>query len=268
MKGATDLSNLRPDTDGTGSVYQFLSTLFKRKGGIISGSGTDSDLTGSIAEADDLLIVTFNNAENCDKRIQTEQRYGRNITQALRHFGSISLSHGREIGVPNVEMKQPHFNNTSINSKIVGPAFQQFVTASSNPGDPRLNHIYYTWFNNASSSAYPQLNACYDEAAQVEAPRIKTYVISQLKKRSNVIMTDLNKNEQLFDGVGSKGFVLLHEDLHPMIKTNLDYYLNIADLIENGPTVKNPVTFPGREIITPRPFGGTQTETLGVEDDC
>jgi hypothetical protein len=270
MKGATDLNNLRPSADGTGSVYQFFSRLFSRKGAIISGSGDDSDLVGSRAEKDDLLICTFNNAENCDKRIQTEQRYGRNITQALRHFGSISLSHGREIGVPNISLRRPHFNNLAINSKIVGPSFTQFVTSSSHPAphSESVNHIYYTWFNNASSSAYAALNACDDEAIQVEAPRIKTYVISQLKKRSNVIMADLNKNEQLFDGVGSKGFVLLHEDLHPMIKTNIDYYLNIADLIENGPTVKNPVNFPGREIIIPRPWGGDQTDNLGGEDPC
>ncbi len=274
MKGATSLNNLRPEADGTGSVYQFFSTLFKRKGTIISGSGTDS-ISGSgeiQAEADDLLIMTFNHAENCDKRIQTEQRYGQNNTQALRHFGSICLSHGREIGVPNVSMRKPHFNATSINSKIIGPSFKQFVTSSSHPAphSESANHIYYTWFNNASSSAYSALNATPEEAIQVEAPRIKTYVISQLKKRSNVIMTDLNKNEELFDGVGSAGFVLLHEDLHPMIKTNIDYYLNIANLIENGPTVKNPVsaTSPGREITTPRPIGGDQTENLGAEDPC
>ena len=55
------------------------------------------------------------------------------------------------------------------------------------------------------------------------------YQLSWLDK-DHVIITNLNKDAELFDGIGSKGVVLLPEHVHPRIKNNLNYYLQQAGL--------------------------------------
>ena len=56
-----------------------------------------------------------------------------------------------------------------------------------------------------------------------------SYELSWLKK-DHVIITNINKNLELPDGIGNKGMVLIPNDLDPKIKKNLDYYLNKAGL--------------------------------------
>jgi hypothetical protein len=64
---------------------------------------------GTAPAKKDLHIITFNEAKGTVKDIQTEQRYDRNTTQALRHFGSITLSPGRKIPVPGCQLAKPTF---------------------------------------------------------------------------------------------------------------------------------------------------------------
>ena len=52
-------------------------------------------------------------------------------------------------------------------------------------------------------------------------------------------MADINKINELFDGIGGKGFLCIPENLNPKIKNNLDYYLKKAELIDKGPNRKN-----------------------------
>ena len=61
---------------------------------------------------------------------------------------------------------------------------------------------------------------------------INTWTISKLEERPNFILTDINKEEELPQGVGSKGFILIPDTLNPRIKANLDYYLSKAGLID------------------------------------
>ena len=63
--------------------------------------------------------------------------------------------------------------------------------------------------------------------------------ISKLVKRPNIIMADVNKINELFDGIGGQGFLCIPENLNPKIKNNLDYFLKKAELIEKGPNRKN-----------------------------
>jgi hypothetical protein len=59
-----------------------------------------------------------------------------------------------------------------------------------------------------------------------------------MEKRLNVIMADVNKIDELFDGVGNKGFICIPEKINPTIKNNLEYFLKKADLIDKGPRRK------------------------------
>ena len=70
-------------------------------------------------------------------------------------------------------------------------------------------------------------------------PSLSTYTISREEKRPNIILTDLNKQQDLPDGEGAKGFILIPDNLNPRIKANLDYYLRKAGLINNAPRFKD-----------------------------
>jgi hypothetical protein len=91
----------------------------------------------------DLHILTFNDAEGCVKEIQTELRFGKNVTQALRHFGSISLSPGRKIPVPGCEKREVDLtpNDFQIGSKYFLKNII-FITKHNNNGIFRQHQHY------------------------------------------------------------------------------------------------------------------------------
>ena len=70
-------------------------------------------------------------------------------------------------------------------------------------------------------------------------PSLSTWVISREEKRPNIILTDLNKALDLPDGEGSKGFILIPDNLNPRIKANLDFYLKKAGLLGVAPRFKD-----------------------------
>ena len=61
---------------------------------------------------------------------------------------------------------------------------------------------------------------------------LNSYTISKLEEKPNYLLADINKNEELPQGVGNKGFILIPDTLNPRIKANLDYYLSKAGLID------------------------------------
>ena len=62
-------------------------------------------------------------------------------------------------------------------------------------------------------------------------PSLDNWTISKEEKRPNFILTNLNKFKQLPNGEGTKGFILIPDNLNPRIKANLDFYLSKAGLI-------------------------------------
>ena len=66
------------------------------------------------------------------------------------------------------------------------------------------------------------------------------YQLSFLDKDHTVI-TDINKEDELFDGIGSKEIILIPENLTQNIKNNLEFYLHKAGLIDAAPITKAPV---------------------------
>ena len=63
-------------------------------------------------------------------------------------------------------------------------------------------------------------------------PSLDSWTISKEERRPNFILTNLNKFEHLPNGEGSKGFILIPDNLNPRIKANLDFYLSKAGLIK------------------------------------
>ena len=62
------------------------------------------------------------------------------------------------------------------------------------------------------------------------------YELSFLDKDHTLII-DLDKDEELFEGIGSSGLVVIPEHIHEMVKINLEYYLEKGGLI-NKTTIK------------------------------
>ena len=63
------------------------------------------------------------------------------------------------------------------------------------------------------------------------------YQLSVLREEPTYIL-NLQKDEDLPNGLGSKGFAILPQNLDPEIKSNLDYYFEKAGLIEPGSAPK------------------------------
>ena len=57
--------------------------------------------------------------------------------------------------------------------------------------------------------------------------------------RAPVIITDIDKENELFDGIGDRGLVLIPDEISPDIKRNIDYYLKKAGIITRK-TIKSP----------------------------
>ncbi len=53
--------------------------------------------------------------------------------------------------------------------------------------------------------------------------------------KDHTIIADINKDEELFDGIGTKGVAIIPEFAHERIKQNLDIYLMKAGLIDSAP---------------------------------
>ena len=54
-----------------------------------------------------------------------------------------------------------------------------------------------------------------------------------------ILLANINKDSELFDGIGEKGLVLIPEFLEGDIKKNIEFYLRKAGIIERR-TIKAP----------------------------
>ena len=241
-------SHLHTSGDYSTSVFGFFNRLMITD--FTFEDKNENRIYGEAPSKKDLHILTFNDAKGCVKDIQTELRYSRNTTQALRHFGSISLSNGKLIPIPGTHLGTASLSSTgfSINSKMCGPSFEEYSVQSSYAG--AIGYQHYNWFVGGEASGSEQAASRYVPPGYTTGkvtgsgnfsgtPRLKKFQVSKLVKRPNVIMADINKISELFDGIGGKGFLCIPENLNPKIKNNLDYYLKKAELIDKGPNRKN-----------------------------
>ena len=70
----------------------------------------------------------------------------------------------------------------------------------------------------------------YTSTRTVSASYYYPYSSHQLSvlRKSPTLIIDLDKDNELPDGIGTKGFVLIPENTHPDVKKNLDLYLEKA----------------------------------------
>ena len=54
--------------------------------------------------------------------------------------------------------------------------------------------------------------------------------------KDHTLIVNIDKDAELFDGIGEKGIALIPEHLHGTVKSNLEYYLEKAGIIDNTTT--------------------------------
>ena len=67
------------------------------------------------------------------------------------------------------------------------------------------------------------------------------YQLSFLDK-DHTLITNLNKDSELFDGIGAKGIIIIPDNTHPKIKNNIQYYLQTAGIIDTPPNAQIELT--------------------------
>ena len=67
------------------------------------------------------------------------------------------------------------------------------------------------------------------------------YQLSFLDK-DHTIITNLDKTAELFDGIGSKGIILIPNNTHPKIKNNINFYLKQAGILPTSPNAQVQLT--------------------------
>ena len=67
------------------------------------------------------------------------------------------------------------------------------------------------------------------------------YDVSFLDK-DHTLIVNLNKNEELFDGIGEKGLVIIPDHSHPHISFNIEHYLQIAGIMDTNQTTRQNIT--------------------------
>ena len=61
-----------------------------------------------------------------------------------------------------------------------------------------------------------------------------SFLISKLNDDNPSLLVELNKDQQLPNGLGDKEFIVIPENLHPFIKDNLEYFLTRAGINVSG----------------------------------
>tara|TARA_R110002012_G_scaffold298915_1_gene497618 strand:- start:2421 stop:4223 length:1803 start_codon:yes stop_codon:yes gene_type:complete len=67
------------------------------------------------------------------------------------------------------------------------------------------------------------------------------YELSWLDK-DHTLISNVDKELELFDGIGVKGIVIIPEYIHPKIKNNINYYLQQAGIIDSSPSTLTELT--------------------------
>ena len=61
-----------------------------------------------------------------------------------------------------------------------------------------------------------------------------SYLISKMNDDNPSLLVELNKDQQLPNGLGDKEFIVIPDNLHPYVKDNLEYFLTRAGIDVSG----------------------------------
>ena len=128
-------------------------------------------------------------------------RYDTFLEEEEKHLGSNQKYNGF---ITTTELKGTKFFQTDLTSSVFQPTTHHYEICSGSTTVTTTRTISASYF-------YPY----------------SSHQLSVLRKKPTLII-DLDKSNELPNGIGSKGFVLIPEHTHPTIKANLDEILTKA----------------------------------------
>ena len=189
--------------------------------------------------------------------------------------GRYSLQNNKQESIATMEIYAPEVNPPG-GYNLDGPVWNNFLepiekTGGVNSNDLKQGYIGVTGVTNIRGIRYFQSEipsgSGTDGLAETAEPKIVNtlngleldagdilvsgaysasywYPFSQYQfsvlRQSPTIIGDIDKETELYDGVGEKGFVLIPTLTHRKVKDNLEYYLEKAGLIEKTTETLSP----------------------------
>ena len=159
--------------------------------------------------------------------------------------------------LPNVESIYVDFGNLTDRREIVNYNIRTRVTGSYNYGDgskitKNLAELstaeiisHHPGFSQVTISKDFPLNQQYISSRNTgetyhnhtqTPPKFESgsFLISKLNDDNPSLLVELNKDQQLPNGVGDKEFIIIPQNLHPFVKDNLEYFLIQAGINVSG----------------------------------
>ena len=188
--------------------------------------------------------------------------------------GEYALPNNKQESIATMEITFPHtkLGNDSTSSFSTGfnrvnaesVAFLQDIESSSVGTNTITSHNYngfipvtelsgQRFFQSLITSSVSQSNTYTYEINDVEEGNtiinknyvtsyfypFSSYQLSVLRDEPTLII-NMDKESEVPDGLGDKGFVAIPQNCHPKVKNNVEYYLEKAGLIEKTTRFKNP----------------------------
>jgi len=126
-------------------------------------------------------------------------------------------SHNYNGFIPVTELSGLKFFETNITSSVSQNKTYTYEINDSDKGSTIVSQSFVT------SYAYP----------------FSSHQLSVLRDEPTLIV-NMDKESEIPDGLGEKGFVIIPQNCHPKVKNNVEYYLEKAGLIEKTTEFKNP----------------------------
>ena len=201
-----------------------------------------------IAKNNNKFFVTFMKGEYASPNNKQES------------IGTMEISYPHtNLGVASTSSFSTGFNRVSVSSKT----FLQNIESSS-VGLSVLNSHNYNGFipvtelnglksfkttitsSNSENKIYTyEINDSDKGSTTVTKDYVASYFypfsshqLSVLRDEPTLIV-NMDKESEIPDGLGDKGFVIIPQDCHPQVKTNVEFYLEKAGLIEKTTKFKN-----------------------------
>ena len=130
---------------------------------------------------------------------------------------NVLSSHNYNGFIPVTELNGNKFFRTTITSSITEEKTYTYEIHDASKGSTIVNKSY------TAAYFYP----------------FSSYQLSVLRDEPTLIL-NMDKESEIPDGLGDKGFVVIPQNCHTKVKNNIEYYLEKAGLIEKTTKFKNP----------------------------
>ena len=130
---------------------------------------------------------------------------------------NVLSSHNYNGFIPVTELNGNKFFRTTITSSVSEEKTFTYEIHDANKGSTQVSKSY------TAAYFYP----------------FSSYQLSVLRDEPTLIL-NMDKESEIPDGLGDKGFVVIPQNCHTKVKNNIEYYLEKAGLIEKTTKFKNP----------------------------